>query len=404
MHMTRSTCGVVILSLLLVLSRSPSGQQGGPAGAQPGPTFRLATEFVQMDVRVLDNEGRFIPDVTQSEVTVVEDGVRQTIDTFTPLIRGSRAAATAAPSDGSRGQAETATEQPVDRIFVIFLDDFQVDFQRTPQTIKLAMEFIERHLEKNDLCAVITSGGGSTGAETLTRDRTAALAAVKRFIGQKTEPESIALFRGTQQQTDPQRAYEARASLQALQGALMVLGRVQGISKSVVMFSEGMNYNYEEMRRQNASALISEQEQTIALATIANVAIHVIDPRMLYANQDLVALGSPAMRMGADSGGSDNRTSQLAWRQLNDGFRNDVGRARSSMRDIATSTGGIIGIETNRMTPVLARIMDATSGLYVLGYRSSNPRKPGKEHKVKVTISRPKVRVVARPGYREPKN
>jgi len=393
-----SAIGVVLL-IALSLPLLSAGQQDAPATQQPVPTFRLATEYVEMDVRVLDNKGQFIANIDQREVTLSEDGVRQTIDTFVPLIRGQRHPGASPLGAPSSIDPLGETPETVQRAFVLFLDDLQVDFQRTPQTIKLATEFIGQYLDADDWCAVITPGGASTGAATLTRDRTAALAAVKRFMGQKTEPESIALFRGQQDHTDPQRAFEASGSLRALHAVVQGLGTIRGASKSVVMFSEGMNYNYEDVRRPNASSLLQQQEEMLAVATLGNVAVHVIDPRMLYANQELVALGAP-VAMGRDGG---ETSTGLAWRRLTDGFRNDIGRARNSLRLIASRTGGAAGIGSNNLRPVFAQIMDASAGFYQVGYRSSNPRQPGKEHKVKVTVSRAKVRVVARSGYREPK-
>lgn len=399
---SRRSCTALLLLVMAMVSPPSAGQQTPPTAPRP-PIFRLATEYVELDVRILDGKGQIVGDVGRDEVKVVEDGVPQTIDVFTPMLRLQRSTSPTATPGVSSGSADSDdAAPPVQRLFVLFLDDLQVDFQRTPQTIKLATEFIEQYLDADDLCAVMTSGGSSAGTTTLTKDRTVAVAAVKRFIGQKMEPESIATFRGTQPSTDAQRAFDARASLTALRAAVEALGTVRGASKSVVLFSEGLNYNYEEFRRPRATALLEDQEEAISAATIGNVALHVVDPRMLYANQELVALGTPAVmgRGAADNSSADT----LMWRRLVDGFRNDVGRARSSLRSMATRTGGIIGIETNDMRPAFSRIIDATSGFYQIGYRSSNPRQPGKEHKVKVTVSRPKLRVIARSGYREPKS
>jgi hypothetical protein len=50
--------------------------------------FRVTTNAVQTSVIVRDKEGRFVPDLRQDEFRVYEDGVPQTITTFSPWIGG----------------------------------------------------------------------------------------------------------------------------------------------------------------------------------------------------------------------------------------------------------------------------------------------------------------------------
>src|SRR5687767_14783398 len=55
---------------------------GAALVAQQPPTFRAEIDSVQLDVRVLDGEGRFVRDLGRSDLQVFEDGQPQTITTF----------------------------------------------------------------------------------------------------------------------------------------------------------------------------------------------------------------------------------------------------------------------------------------------------------------------------------
>jgi hypothetical protein len=49
---------------------------------QQQPTFRTDTSLVPIDVRVIDENGKAITDLTKLDFTVAEDGVPQTITQF----------------------------------------------------------------------------------------------------------------------------------------------------------------------------------------------------------------------------------------------------------------------------------------------------------------------------------
>ena len=94
---------------------------GATLAAQQQPTFRSDIALVQLDVRVVDDDGRFVRDLTSSDLQIFEDGQRQTISAFAlvdiPIAGGVRQPM-AVPSDvvtnASAGQG---------RLFVLVLDD-----------------------------------------------------------------------------------------------------------------------------------------------------------------------------------------------------------------------------------------------------------------------------------------
>ena len=89
------------LSLLVLASMlsglTVSGQQPSPSGQPPSPavspaapqptgqppvTFRAEVNYVEVDARVVDQKGAFVPGLTASDFEVLEDGKPQEVTVF----------------------------------------------------------------------------------------------------------------------------------------------------------------------------------------------------------------------------------------------------------------------------------------------------------------------------------
>jgi hypothetical protein len=95
------------MRLLLVLLASLALQHVGSAQqSAQAPPFKAGVELVRIPVRVLDNKGRFVGDLTRDDFRVFEDGAPQSIATF-DLIESSRS------NPGSSQRAAKGTERDV---------------------------------------------------------------------------------------------------------------------------------------------------------------------------------------------------------------------------------------------------------------------------------------------------
>ena len=85
--------GSSLVTILIALSLAPSGgavaqqkkqsQEGRPQSQEvPGPTIRLGTQLVNVLFSVTDKQSRYVNDLTESDVKVLEDGKPQEIFTF----------------------------------------------------------------------------------------------------------------------------------------------------------------------------------------------------------------------------------------------------------------------------------------------------------------------------------
>src|SRR5687767_7345813 len=84
---------LTLLIAALVLA-APSAQQ---------PTFKAATQVVELDVRVFDKDGKFLTGLTPADFEVIEDGAAQKVQTFFFVDDPGRAsgASATAPSTAS---------------------------------------------------------------------------------------------------------------------------------------------------------------------------------------------------------------------------------------------------------------------------------------------------------------
>ena len=62
--------------------QAPSGQ--APAAPQT-PTFRVAVDYVEVDVLATDAQGNYVRDLKKEDFQIFEDGKQQTLSNFVPV-------------------------------------------------------------------------------------------------------------------------------------------------------------------------------------------------------------------------------------------------------------------------------------------------------------------------------
>jgi len=76
---------------------------------------------------------------------------------------------------------------------------------------------------------------------------------------------------------------------------------------------------------------------------------------------------------------------------------------RHGIRQLAATTGGRSAVNSNDLGQVFEDLRTDLSGYYLLGYYlREDPRTPGKTHRIKVKVKRPRARVRALAGYSDP--
>jgi VWFA-related protein len=424
---------VVVLALFaggtLLLSQSPPNQPA-PAQNPSRPMFRSAVNYVEVDARVLDDKGRTVHGLTQEDFELFEDNKAQKIETFGSI------SIPAGTTSGQRGDGEmrrnavdpdvvssVASRETEGRLYVILLDDRQISPHRTTQTVTLAKQFIQKNIGPRDLTAVVSTSGRLDVSQNFTANKQLLLRAVEGFIGRKMDSGTIrAITASADTDLDSEAYFDAKTALQAIESLSEWLGSVRGRSKAVIYVSEGLDYNYEDVRNKWAELVLAQQRDAIAAATRANVTIYPVDPRGLGTDETILVgdnfvdaaningVDQPRIPVNRPSFGApppgvyvptQEEVLGQAAMSRSERLRSEIERAQTALRLMAEDTGGFAIVNTNNPGKFFERIVTQSSSYYLLGYAPTNPRREGKFRNIRVRVKRPGLRVIARKGYIE---
>jgi VWFA-related protein len=409
--MKRNMFGAIALTVISAVTLA--GQASPPQTAQPPQdpsqppplTFRAEVNYVEVDARVLDAQGRFLPDLSVNDFQLFEDGKPQNVTVFSlvnlPVERAERPLFAKQPIEPDV-QTNLATREG--RVYLLVLDDLHVQALRSNLVKRAAKRFVERYIGANDMAAVVTTGGRTETAQDFTTNQRLLLSAIDKFMGRKLRSsvmnriEEEARTRGVrganERINDPddfERGYQARNTLTTLKNVAEYLENVRGRRKAVVFFSEGIDYDINDVfNNRDATTIMDATRETIAAATRANVSIYGIDAR------GLTNMGDDSIEIGSFP---DDPTLGLGPMAL----QNELRLGQDSLRVLAEETGGFAAVNTNDMDGAFQRVVDDNSSYYVLGYYPANDRRDGRFRKIEVKVNRPGVTVDARRGYVAPR-
>lgn len=393
----------VVLAAATLASQSAPPQQ--PPPQQPPITFRSEVNYVEVDARVLDQQGNFVANLPQDAFQVFEDGKPQQVTIFSLVnIPVERRAQPLFASKPIEPDVQSNVGVFDGRVYLIVLDDLQVQPFRTPRVRAAARQFIERYVGANDMAAIVYTSGRNDAGQEFTANPRLLLNAVDKFMGRQLRSETLErndmaqMTAGMRQQGEPvndpldnERAYDARNTLKTLEQLSTFLGNVRGRRKALVLFSEGISYDITDPINQtgahrDATTIINATRDVIAAATRANVAIYGIDPRGLTVD------GGAGIEVGS-------YTDDTSLGINSSGLQNELRLSQDSLRVLSDETGGFAAVNRNDFADAFRRLVADNSSYYVLGYYPTNSKRDGKYHKIEVKVNRPGLTVRARKGY-----
>ena len=375
--------------------------------AQPGPTFRVEVNYVEIDAIVTDDKGAFVRGLTRDDFELVEEGRPQAIDTFTvvdvpvrrpdPLLFNGRVSI----------EPDTASNDSEfnGRVIVLLLDDVLTDARRSIKVRAAAKQFVLRFVNDNDLVAVVHSSAGGATSQNFTNNRQRLLASIDKFVGQRIQSAAAARLEAFQRSgaagvtqdpaavQDPdvlERASRSRAAMDRLRGAAEFLGNIRGRRKALLWFSEGIDGNIQDPMNTHMTAVRESMREMVGAAQRAGVSFYAIDPRGVGAGMD------DALMMGSSV---DDPTGQLGMADL----MRETALAQLTLRSISDETGGFAVLGGMDINQQFAKIVEENSSYYLLGYYPTDEKRDGKFRKVEVRVKRPGLRVRHRTGYAAPK-
>jgi VWFA-related protein len=426
-----------IAALCAMTISGTNAQQPTPQRVQG--TLNEGVTAVLVDVVVRDRRGQPVRDLTQADFQISEDGVPQSIGSFTPFLEGKTAAPAAAggtppaTTAGSAAASAPADDRPIVTALVFdrlspegrqlavqaaqtylgskpetenYIGVFGVDvglapyasFTKNARTLRQALDKVGNRASASfnspemrqqranaeqqasvagQQAAAAIGGAGPGGAGGASAQGDALLAQM-----------AVSMARDFEAMEHDQQGYATTNGLFAIINAMRLLpGR-----KSLVLFSEGLLIPPAVQR------LFSG---VIDAANRANVSIYAMDAKGLRIDSEQAkirdqvnaAAGAGTGTLGVASGG-DPLTKAL---ETNEGvLRQDP---QMGLGTLARDTGGLLFDNTNNLRQGFERIETDLRNYYLLGYTPSNAKYDGRFRTIEVKVNRPGIVVSARKGY-----
>jgi hypothetical protein len=172
--------------------------------------------------------------------------------------------------------------------------------------------------------------------------------------------------------------------LEAVEALANMLRSVPG-RKSVIHFSSGITRTGQE----NQATLRAATDA----ANQADVSLYTMDARGLL-----------ALPPGGDASSSSPSGTALYSGSAHASQISSLQGSRETLAALATETGGRTFYDLNDFAPAFEEVQKENSSYYLLGYSPANPRSDGHFRHIRVEVSRPGLKVQARPGYFAPKS
>lgn len=380
------------------------------AAEQPQPTFRAGVTLVTTDVIPRDGDGRFVSDLTRDEFVVTEDGVPQSIASFT-LVHGGRTINLVAPPPPPVAEGiilPSAPRRPVDdtasRIFLVFVDDLHFEAEYTPHVRRLIETMVGTLMHDGDMVAMISSGPSSIEVP-LTYDRKMVLQATQKIRGSGVTANEIFQSIETSQGPGDLRQ-RARTAFFAAYDFMAELEQVRNKRKVVIYVSTGYDFDPFADGRfmkdrimggrfgDNLRHLIDTENPYFRLGAVtADADLYALMGELtLAANRANATLYTVDPRGLAGVVDAGQYIDQSEWRTY-------LQKTQSSLRYMAEQTGGFAVVNVNDFATEFKRIDAETSDYYVIGYYSSNADTTRRVRELEITTTRQGVDVQSRRAY-----
>jgi VWFA-related protein len=324
----------LILSGMFLSGISASAQQD-----DPGEVVTVNTALVQLNVGVVDGQGRAVTNLSRGDFSVYEDDVLQPITDFEP---------TAAPFS------------------LVLLLDMSGSTQTFRPTLKQAAYRFLDALAPEDRVAVIAFNEKTKTLADFTTDRRKVAKSIEYAEG-KGETHF----------------YEA------LRFALQQLGKEGKRRKAIVVLTDGIDT---EMRKQDRDAAASAHNNEEALASVKPNASAALNAVLSAADRQGVTIYPLALPSGDPKRLPFVEPVQAAI----------YGSARARMQTLADRTGGRLN-EIKRLEDlgyIYNGVAADLRTLYTIVYHPKNTDAPaGRWRAIRIAVSRPELLAHTRPGY-----
>ncbi|HEV8427500.1 MAG TPA: VWA domain-containing protein [Pyrinomonadaceae bacterium] len=300
--------------------------------------IRTETSLVQLNVGVVDKQGRAITSLTRNDFAIYEDGVKQSIQLFEPV------------------------DAPFSLVLMLDMSGSTVTFR---QQLKLASQRFLDALAPDDRVAVIQ----------FNKD-------VKSLAGFSTDRQKTAYAIEIANGAGETHFYEA------LKYALKELGKEGQRRKAIVVLTDGLDTHLRNADRATLSKAQTDEEALAAIQPHSSA-----DLNTVLASAD--RLGVTIFPLALPSGDPKRLPLQTP------NIVGIYAAARARLQSLADRTGGRLN-EINRleyMAQLYREVAASLRTLYTLAYQAKGDRPRGKWHEIKVEVANSDLTARTKPGY-----
>jgi VWFA-related protein len=386
----RSAQSIVALTLLLTLQLAAQSPQ--PASQTTAPTLRVFAREILADVTVTDAQGHPVHGLTQSDFTISEDGNPQSIRSFAEF--GSGVPTTARrlpklPPNVYTNYRATPTTGPVN---LLLIDSLNVDPAVYPTLVAHAQQEVVRYLDTMPAgTQVAIFSLSSTGLHVL-QGFTSDVPLLQRAM------DANFLILAADPSTRPD-----YATLDALDKIAAYVAGIKG-RKNLLWFvptmpvlltrDGGYAWGVSDMTR------VHRTMDTFERFSAEQIAVSPIDPRGTL-DPAAPKASTPPPAPGQEPTARTGAIAAAATMQANIG----QGYQNLQLEAVAEDNGGVAYLENNDLSSLIATAITDGAHFYTLSYVPPRRQDDGHYHRIEITVSRPGLHLVYRPGYNaeEPK-
>jgi len=321
-----------VVALLILVAANVSFAQ------DPEDVVRTNISLVQLNVGVVDGQGRAITSLTRNDFTVYEDGVKQSIQSFEPA------------------------QAPFSLVLLLDMSGSTITFR---QQLKLASQRFLDALAPDDRVAVVQFN-----------------AKIKSLTGFSTNRLKTAYAIEIASGAGETHFYEA------LQYALSELNKEGKRRKAIVVLTDGLDSN---LRKHDRQTVAQAQTDAEALAAIKPENSPELNAVLRAADRQGVTIYPLALPSG------DPKRLPIPGPDITGIYA----AARMRMQALAERTGGRLN-EINRLEKMAELYREVAADLrtlYTVAYQAPSDRPSGKWHEIRVEVAHPQLIARTRPGY-----
>lgn len=370
--------------------------------------FKSGTALVEVDVIVLDRDGRFVPGLRAADLLLFEDGKPQQIQQFYMV--------TYDPGGSVVSEFASQADHVAQRVFVLLFDEGHLANDSMMRVKRGAEQFIRDQFGPKDIGGVFVDGVMHRGRLTTDKaqilegiravrpafdNRQELLAPFRAFPRIPGEIDAVRIADGARELVNDlagQACAESPAECQYTGG----VGRVENVLEQKAKFYVRQARMLTNQTLQNLRVVINGVSRIPGRKTIVFLSegFFVEESRGV-----LQQLAAQASRAGAAIYSIDGRGLVNRMGAEHDALQRERGRSTAfdtgddGPNILTSGTGGLMIQGIDDMSRAFGRIVRDTSTYYVIGYQPDNAAMDGTFRKIEVKARTGGHKVRARKGY-----